>query len=102
MPVLAVAALVAAPAASADNQSFVDALTAQGFTSAESYLATGKVACSALKPQAGLMFGRHPNLVAEMVWTANPSLERPQAAQIVNAAIDNLCPGVNAFGYAAV
>lgn len=48
------------------------------------------------------MFGRHPNLVAEIVWQANPMLERREAALVVNAAIDNLCPGANMLGYAAV
>jgi hypothetical protein len=62
----------------------------------------GKGACSLLRPDYGLMFGRHPNLVAEMVWQANPMLERNEAALLVNAAIDNLCPGANMLGYAAV
>ena len=48
------------------------------------------------------MFGRNPNVVAQMVWQATPQFERNQAALLVNAAIDNLCPGVNPFGYAAV
>jgi hypothetical protein len=55
-----------------------------------------------LRPDYGLMFGRSPNLVAEKVWAANPMLERNEAALLVNAAIDNLCPGVNMLGYAAV
>lgn len=62
----------------------------------------GKDACAALAPSPGLMFGRNPNVVAQMVWQATPQFERNQAALLVNAAIDNLCPGVNPFGYAAV
>ena len=98
-------ALTAAPPASADNASFLTAIDGLGLSSeegAEGLLRAGKGACSLLRPDYGLMFGRHPNLVAEMVWQANPMLERNEAAQVVNAAIDNLCPGVNMLGYAAV
>ena len=98
-------ALAAAPPASADNASFLNAIDGLGLSSeegAKGLLRAGKGACSLLRPDYGLMFGRHPNLVAEMVWQANPMLERNEAAQVVNAAIDNLCPGVNMLGYAAV
>lgn len=97
--------LAGSPAASADNASFLGAMDSLGLSSrggAEGLLRVGKGACSMLRPNYGLMFGRHPNLVAEQVWQANPMLERFEAAQLVNAAIDNLCPGVNALGYAAV
>lgn len=97
--------LTASPIASADNASFIGAMDGLGLSSrggAEGLLRAGKGACSMLRPTYGLMFGRHPNLVAEQVWQANPMLERFEAAQLVNAAIDNLCPGVNMLGYAAV
>ena len=96
---------LAAPPASADNASFLTTMDSLGLSSkqgAEGLLKAGKGACSLLRPDYGLMFGRSPNLVAEKVWEANPMLERPEAAQLVNAAIDNLCPGVNMLGYAAV
>ena len=47
------------------------------------------------------MFGRNPNVVAQMVWQSTPQFERNQAALLVIAAIDNLGPGVIPFGYAA-
>lgn len=96
--------MLAAPAAKADNQSFLAAMDQLGFTSKngpDGLLTTGKAACRLLAPSAGLMFGRHPNTVAEIVWADNPGLERNEAAQVVNAAIDNLCPGVNIYGYAS-
>ncbi|MGE2836757.1 DUF732 domain-containing protein [Mycobacterium sp. SMC-4] len=97
--------LTTSPLASADNASFLGAMDALGLNSPqgpEGLLRVGKAACSMLRPDYGLMFGRHPNLVAEQVWQVNPMLERREAALIVNAAIDNLCPGVNMLGYAAV
>jgi len=97
--------LAASPPASADNASFLGAMDGLGLSSeqgAEGLLKAGKGACSLLRPDYGLMFGRNPNLVAEKVWQANPMLERNEAALLVNAAIDNLCPGVNMLGYAAV
>ena len=87
--------LAVAPPASADNASFLAAMDGLGLSSedgAEGLLRAGKGACSLLRPDYGLMFGRHPNLVAEKVWQANPMLERREAALIANAAIDNLCP----------
>jgi hypothetical protein len=95
----------APPLASADNASFLAAMEGLGLSSkggAEGLLSAGKGACSMLRPDYGLMFGRSPNLVADKVWAANPMLERNEAALLVNAAIDNLCPGVNMLGYAAV
>ncbi len=100
-----VVSVVAAPVSHADNASFLATMDNLGLSSkegAEGLLRGGKGACGLLRPDYGLMFGRHPNLVADMVWQANPMLERREAALIVNAAIDNLCPGVNALGYAAV
>jgi hypothetical protein len=97
--------LAAPPLASADNASFLAAMNGLGLSSKqgpEGLLSAGKGACSMLRPDYGLMFGRSPNLVAEKVWAANPMLERNEAALLVNAAIDNLCPGVNMLGYAAV
>lgn len=92
---------VAAPAA-ADNQSYLDAIsTFNSPTGTDGLLKVGKGACSLLRPNNALMFGRSPNVVAQMVWEQNPQLERDEATQIVNAAIDNLCPGVNPFGYAS-
>jgi hypothetical protein len=101
----AVVVLAASPPANADNASFLAAMDGLDLGSkqgAEGLLKGGKGACSLLRPDYGLMFGRHPNLVAEMVWQANPMLERNEAALLVNAAIDNLCPGANMLGYAAV
>lgn len=98
-------ALAVAPPAGADNASFLATMDGLGLSSkqgAEGLLSAGKGACSLLRPDYGLMFGRSPNLVAEKVWAANPMLERNEAALLVNAAIDNLCPGVNMLGYAAV
>jgi hypothetical protein len=63
-------------------------------------LRAGKGACALLAPNSYLMFGRNPNWVAQMVWEQNPTLERDQATFLVNAAIDNLCPGVNMLGRA--
>jgi hypothetical protein len=97
--------LLCAPAANADNQSFLGAMNGLGLTSkdgVEGLLQVGKAACGMLAPSPGLMFGRAPNLVAQIVWQNNPLLERNEAAELVNAAIDNLCPGVNPLGYAAV
>jgi hypothetical protein len=97
--------LVASPGANADNGSYLAAVKGLGLTSKlgdEGLLSAGKGACSLLAPTSSLMFGRHPNLVAQWVWERNPMLERNEAALLVNAAIDNLCPGVNPFGYAAV
>lgn len=97
--------LVASPAANADNGSYLAAVKGLGLSSqfgAEGPLQVAKVACSMLAPSLSLMFGRHPNWVAQTVWQRNPMLERNQASLLVNAAIDNLCPGVNPFGYAAV
>ena len=99
----AAVAIAAAPTAAADNASYLAAVNQFTTpTGADGLLRTGKAACNLLKPTYGLMFGRHPNLVAEIVWEQNPQLERPEAAIIVNAAIDHLCPGVNMLGYAAV
>jgi hypothetical protein len=98
-------AVLAAPTASADNDSYLAAMDALGATSAkgdDGLLRTGKSACSMLAPSAGLMFGRNPNWVAQVIWEQNPRLERNGAALLVNAAIDNLCPGVNPLGYATV
>ncbi|MGU3501886.1 DUF732 domain-containing protein [Mycobacterium sp. C31M] len=99
------AAMLTAAPASADNNSYLNRMNELGLSSElgpAGLLQTGKGACSALSPNAGLMFGRHPNWVAQMVWESNPMLERNEASLLVNAAIDNLCPGVNPFGYAAV
>lgn len=90
----------AAPAV-ADNASYLAAVS--GFTSktgAEGLLSAGKFACGQLQPRPGYMFGLHPNVVADRVWQNNPMLERDEATVIVNAAIDNLCPGVNMLGHA--
>jgi hypothetical protein len=105
VPATALAALVAAaPAAHADNQSFLDAMNAAGLTTEvgdAGLLAAGKGACGEMAPRTGLVFGRSATWVADMVWRANPMLERDQATFIVNAALDNLCPGVNIYGRAA-
>jgi hypothetical protein len=103
--VAASVSLLTAPAANADNASYLAAMQSIGLYpqyTADSLLHVGKDACGALAPSEGLMFGRSPNLVARMVWQASPQFERNQAALLVNAAIDNLCPGVNMLGYAAV
>lgn len=97
--------LIAAPSATADNNSYLDALRGLGLTAEEGdagALKVGKGACALLAPGPGLLYGRHPNYVAQIVWEKNPMLERHQAAQLVNAAIDNLCPGVNLMGHATV
>lgn len=96
--------LVTAPTAGADNASYLVRMNELGLVSEfgdSGLLGTGKAACGLLAPTAGLMFGRHPNRVADIVWEQNPMLERNEAALVVNAAIDNLCPGVNPWGYAA-
>jgi hypothetical protein len=93
----------AAPA-HADNDSYLAAVNALGLNSKlgpEGLLQAGKGACGMLEPSPGLMFGLHPNRVADIVWQGNPLLERDKATQLVNAAIDNLCPGVNAWGHAS-
>jgi len=98
-------AVLAAPTASADNDSYLAAMDALGMISKggdDVLLGVGKTACSMLAPSPGLMFGRNPNWVARTLWEQSPRLERDDAALIVNAAIDNLCPGVNPLGYAAV
>jgi hypothetical protein len=101
LPTAAVATmLMVAPAAHADNQSFLDAMNAAGLSSqdgASDMLRVGKGACGLMAPSPGLMFGRSPNLVADLVWRGNPMLERPEAAVVVNAALDNLCPGATPF-----
>lgn len=92
---------LAAPAA-ADNQSYLDAIsTFSSPQGSDGLLKIGKGACSLLRPNNAMMFGRNPNLVAQMVWEQNPQLERPDATILVNAAIDQLCPGVNPLGYAS-
>ena len=99
------ASLIACPTANADNGSYLGAMKNLGLSSKggdEGLLQVGKAACGMLAPSPGLMFGRHPNWVGQTVWERNPMLERNEAALLVNAAIDNLCPGVNPFGYAAV
>ena len=53
-----------------------------------------------LQPRPGLMFGLRPNVVADRVWQYNSAFERDEATAVVNAAIDNLCPGVNMLGHA--
>jgi hypothetical protein len=98
----AVALLLAAPVAQADNQSFLGAV---GDLSAlvgsdAGLLKVGKGSCHLLGPNEITMFGIIPDRVADMVWEKNPMLERPQAVRIVNAAKDNLCPGTGMFGYA--
>jgi hypothetical protein len=99
------ASLVTSPVAVADNGSYLGAMKNLGLSSKagdEGLLRAGKGACGMLAPSPGLMFGRSPNWVAQTVWEQSPMLERNEAALLVNAAIDNLCPGVNPFGYAAV
>lgn len=99
------APLVVAAPANADNASFLGRMNEIGLSSElgdSGLLQVGKAACGMLRPDYGLMFGRHPNLVADIVWQKNPMLERNEAGLLVNAAIDNLCPGVNALGYASV
>lgn len=99
------ASLVTSPPSTADNGSYLGAMKSLGLSSKggdEGLLQVGKAACGMLAPSPGLMFGRHPSWVAQTVWERNPMLERNEAALLVNAAIDNLCPGVNPFGYAAV
>lgn len=94
-------AMLAAPAASADNQSYLSAVSAAGLTADhgdDGMLKVGKGACYLLAPHAGYIFGILPDRVADIVWQQNPQLEHNQAAIIVNAAIDNLCPGSNAMG----
>ena len=70
LPAAAVATmLTVAPAAHADNQSFLDAMNAAGLSSqngAPDLLHVGKGACGAMAPSPGLMFGRSPNLVADL------------------------------------
>lgn len=98
-------AVLAAPTASADNDSYLAAMDALGMYSEDGddlLLHVGKKACSMLAPSPGLMFGRNPNWVATTLWEQSPRLERDDAALIVNAAIDHLCPGVNPLGYATV
>jgi hypothetical protein len=98
-------ALVASPAAHADNNSYLGAMNSLGLTSKagpEGLLQGGKGACSLMRPNSAYMFGRSANVVAQIVWEQNPMLERREAALLVNAAIDHLCPGVNMYGYAAV
>lgn len=94
---------VLAPVASADNESYLTAVNGplSSKDGPEGLLAAGKDACRLMRPNSYLMFGRSANVVAGMVWEANPLLERDQATLLVNAAIDHLCPGVNPFGYAS-
>jgi hypothetical protein len=91
----------AAPA-HADNASYLAALNAAGLQdkTPDGMLSVGHYACGALEPSPGLMFGLHPNKVADIIWQQNPELERDQATLVVNAAIDNLCPGASVFGHA--
>lgn len=91
---------LAAPAA-ADNQSYLNAVSSLTTpTGTDGLLQVGKGACSLLKPNNAMMFGRAPNAVATIVWESNPQLERHEATLLVNAAIDHLCPGVNPWGHA--
>lgn len=95
------AVMCGSPVAAADNDSYLAAVSSlHSAEGDDGLLKVGKGACGLLAPTNSLMFGRSPNLVARMVWEGNPRLERPQAALLVNAAIDNLCPGVNPLGYA--
>lgn len=95
-----VGGVTAAPA-SADNASYLAALGAYtSKTRADDLLMAGKFACGQLQPRPGLMFGLHPNVVADRVWQYNSAFERDEATAVVNAAIDNLCPGVNMLGHA--
>jgi len=101
---LGAAAVGFAAPASADNDSYLAAVKGAGLQSKsgdEGLLANGKDACRMLSPAgSGNMFGLSPNIVADRVWQYNPLLERDGAVVIVNAAIDNLCPGVNPWGHA--
>lgn len=101
---LAVVSVALAAPASADNASYLIAVKGAGLSAKngdEGLLANGKDACRMLSPAgSGNMFGLSPNLVADRVWQNNAMLERPDAVVIVNAAIDNLCPGVNPWGHA--
>lgn len=97
-----IAAILTAAPAAADNQSFLAAVSDlhSGY-GPDGLLSAGKNACGIMRPGPFHEFGRSANIAAELVWQANPQLERPQAAQLVNAAIDNLCPPVNMYGYAS-
>lgn len=94
----AVGVVTAAPA-SADNASYLGALGGYK-TRPDDLLMAGKFACGQLQPRPGYMFGLHPNVVADRVWQYNSAFERDEAVAVVNAAIDNLCPGVNMLGHA--
>jgi hypothetical protein len=100
--VLAAALGLAAPA-HADNASYLAALAGTGLhdQKPDGLLTVGHYVCGALEPSPGLMFGLAPNKVADIVWQNNPELERDQATQVVNAAIDNLCPVATPFGHAS-
>ena len=100
----AVASVLLAPAAKADNASYLAAVKGLGLNSNlgdEGLLQAGKGVCAMLAPSPAFMWGLGPNIVAKKVWEQNPMLERDQAALLVNAATDNLCPGVNIYGHAS-
>lgn len=104
LPAIAAVALLVAPPATADNNSYLSAVGDLGelVGGPAGLLQVGKGSCSLLKPHGvNYMFGIAPNPVADMVWQNNPMLERSHSVRIVNAAIDNLCPNPNAFGYAS-
>lgn len=95
-------ALLCAPAAAADNQSYLAAVNSlQPKANAATLLSAGKSACGIMAPGPGHEFGRMANVAVDIVWRNNALLERSDAVQLVNAAIDNLCPPPPFGGYAS-
>ncbi|MGC7327568.1 hypothetical protein RA985_21665, partial [Mycobacteroides abscessus subsp. abscessus] len=83
--VLGVVGIGTAAPASADNASYLAALGGYASkTRADDLLMAGKFACGQLQPRPGLMFGLHPNVVADRVWQYNSSFERPNPSKSVS------------------
>ncbi len=95
---LAASALLAAPTAAADQQSYLDALHAQGITSSRgdgALFQAGAAVCKAtsLYMRAGdwAFLGARRRAAEDLV---NENLDRPRndAIIVANTAIDQLCP----------
>jgi hypothetical protein len=62
----------------------------------------GKFACGQLQPRhPGLIFGLHPDVVADRAWQYNSAFAGDEASAVVNAACagTSTCWGVNMLGH---